>query len=85
MTNWSDGTVTANGLKLHYYRTGGEKPQVVFNHGAMDDGLCWTRVVKVLEKDYDVIMVDARGHGKSASGQGDYSSAPSKRSKCPSC
>lgn len=22
----------------------------------MDDGLCWTRVVKELEQDYDVIM-----------------------------
>jgi N-formylmaleamate deformylase len=75
MSNWSDGYVTANGLKLHYYRTGGDKPQVVFNHGAMDDGLCWTRVVKELEKDYDVIMLDARGHGKSASGNGDYTSA----------
>ena len=75
MPNWSEGTIQANGLNLHYYRTGGDKPKVVFNHGAMDDGLCWTRVVRVLEKDYDVIMLDARGHGKSASGNGDYSSA----------
>jgi N-formylmaleamate deformylase len=74
MSNWADGYITSNGLKLHYYRTGGDKPKVVFNHGAMDDGLCWTRIVKVLEKDYDVIMTDARGHGKSASGNGDYSS-----------
>lgn len=74
MSNWSDGYVTANGLKLHYYRTGGDKPKVVLNHGVMDDGLCWTRVAKALEKDYEVIMVDARGHGKSASGNGDYSS-----------
>jgi N-formylmaleamate deformylase len=73
MTSWTDGFVTANGIKLHYYRTGGNKPQVVFNHGAGDDGLCWTHVVKELENDYDVIMTDARGHGKSASGKKDYS------------
>ena len=73
MANWSDGFVTANSIKIHYYRTGGEKPQVVINHGAGDDGLCWTRVVLELEKDYDVILPDARGHGKSASGKGDYS------------
>jgi N-formylmaleamate deformylase len=48
---------------------------VIFNHGAGDDGLCWTRVAKELEKDYDVIMVDARGHGMTSSGTGDYSTA----------
>jgi len=73
MTPWADGYITANGIKLHYYRTGGNKPQVVFNHGAGDDGLCWTHVVKELENDYDVIMTDARGHGKSDSGKRDYS------------
>ena len=75
MANWSDGYVTTNGLKIHYYRTGGDKPKVVFNHGAGDDGLCWTRVTKELENDYDVIMIDARGHGKTSSGKGDYSTA----------
>ncbi|MFC1878711.1 alpha/beta fold hydrolase [Chloroflexota bacterium] len=73
MGNWSEGTINANGIKIHYYRTGGDNPPVVFNHGAGDDGLCWTHVAKALEKDYDVIMPDARGHGRSASGQGDYS------------
>lgn len=73
MSTWSDGCVTRSGLKLHYYRTGGSKPQVVFNHGAGDDGLCWTHVVQELERDYDVILTDARGHGKSGSGKGDYS------------
>ena len=73
MSRWFDGYVTANGIRIHYYRTGGDKPQVVINHGAGDDGLCWTRVVKELEKVYDVILPDARGHGKSAPGRGDYS------------
>jgi N-formylmaleamate deformylase len=73
MPKWSDGYVKTNGLRIHYYRTGGNKPQVVINHGAADDGLCWTRIVTELEKDYDVILPDARGHGKSASGKKDYS------------
>jgi pimeloyl-ACP methyl ester carboxylesterase len=73
MSQWTDGYVNANGLKLHYHRTGGNKPQVVFNHGAGDDGLCWTHVVRELQNDYDVIMTDARGHGKSDSGRRDYS------------
>ena len=70
---WADGYVEANGIRIHYYRTGGEKPPVVFSHGAMDDGLCWTRVVRELEDAYDCVMVDARGHGRSDSGHGDYS------------
>jgi len=73
MPQWIDGYVTVDGFKVHYYRTGGDKPQVVINHGAGDDGLCWTRVARELEEDYDVILPDARGHGKSASGKGDYS------------
>ena len=74
MTNWKDDYINVNGIKIHYYRTGGDKPPVVLNHGVMDDGLCWTRVAKELESDYDVIMLDARGHGFSDSGNGDYKS-----------
>jgi N-formylmaleamate deformylase len=73
MPPWADDFVFANSIKIHYYRTGGDKPQVVVNHGVGDDGLCWTHVVRELERDYDVIMTDARGHGKSDSGKGDYS------------
>jgi pimeloyl-ACP methyl ester carboxylesterase len=73
MSEWFDGYVTANGIKLHYNRTGGDKPIVVMNHGLGDDGLCWTHVAKQLEQEYDLILPDARGHGKSASGKGDYS------------
>jgi pimeloyl-ACP methyl ester carboxylesterase len=75
MSKWSDGSVNSNGLRIHYTRTGGDKPRVIFNHGAGDDGLCWTHVVRELENDYDCIMVDARGHGRSGCGKGDYSTA----------
>jgi len=72
---WADGFVGVDGRRIHYYRTGGDKPPIVFNHGAMDDGRCWTRVVRELEGAYDCVMVDARGHGRSDSGNGDYGSA----------
>jgi pimeloyl-ACP methyl ester carboxylesterase len=48
---------------LHYTRTGGKKPPVVLAHGFSDAGLCWTPVAQALEADYDIVMVDARGHG----------------------
>ena len=66
MTSWQSGDIKVNKLTLHYTRTGGDKPPLVLAHGFSDDGLCWTPVAKLLEADYDVIMVDARGHGKSA-------------------
>jgi N-formylmaleamate deformylase len=65
MSNWSEGQVYTNGVNLHYYRTGGDKQPVVLLHGFTDNGLCWTRVARDLEQDYDVIMFDARGHGLS--------------------
>jgi N-formylmaleamate deformylase len=65
MADWHSGDIVANGIKLHYYRTGGHKPPLVLSHGITDNGLCWTRVARVLEADYDVVMVDARGHGLS--------------------
>jgi len=32
----------------------------------MTNGLCWTDLAHTLEKEYDVIMPDARGHGRSS-------------------
>lgn len=72
MSNWFSGDLTANGINIHYHRTGGDKPPLVVSHGFSDNGLCWTRVAQVLEKDYDVIMPDARGHGLSDAPEGPY-------------
>jgi N-formylmaleamate deformylase len=73
MPHWTEGFIRANNIKIHYYRTGVGKPVVVLNHGAGDDGLCFMRVARELEVDYDLILPDARGHGRSGSGKGDYS------------
>jgi len=63
MSSWQEGDVTLAGVRLHYTRTGGTKPPLVLAHGVTDDGSCWTPVAENLAPDYDVIMVDARGHG----------------------
>src|SRR5262245_28137227 len=65
MAEWTTGTCEANGISVHYLRTGGNKPAVVLLHGLMTSGACWTSVARALERDYDVIMPDARGHGNS--------------------
>ena len=75
MSTWQSGDIEVNGLVLHYTRTGGAKPPVVLAHGFSDDGLCWTPVAEALETDYDVVMLDARGHGRSAAPQQGYGSA----------
>jgi N-formylmaleamate deformylase len=62
---WASGDIQANGIRLHYARTGGAKPPLVLVHGFSDDGLCWTPVARVLEETYDILMPDARGHGHS--------------------
>ena len=66
ITTWPEAYVEANGINLHYWRTGdGSKPPFVLCHGFSDNGLCWTPVARALEADFDVIMYDARGHGLS--------------------
>jgi N-formylmaleamate deformylase len=63
--DWQTGYVETNGIRLHYTRTGGEMPPIVMGHGVTDAGPCWTPVAEALAADYDVITVDARGHGRS--------------------
>lgn len=65
MDGWTSGFVETNGLRLHYTRTGGGGPPVVLTHGVTDDGLCWAPIARALAPGYDLIMVDARGHGRS--------------------
>ena len=69
MATWQSDVIEINGLRLHYTRTGAgalqAKPPVVLAHGFSEDGLVWTALAEVLEDQYDVIMPDARGHGRS--------------------
>jgi pimeloyl-ACP methyl ester carboxylesterase len=75
MGQWQSGDVTANGIEIHYTRTGGSGTPLVLNHGATDNGLCWTPVAKALEADHDVVMPDARGHGLSGAPADGYGTA----------
>jgi pimeloyl-ACP methyl ester carboxylesterase len=66
MTGWNIAVCETNGIKLHYTRTGGGKPILVLLHGLTANGACWTGLAHLLEKEYDIIMPDARGHGESS-------------------
>jgi pimeloyl-ACP methyl ester carboxylesterase len=66
MANWTSAVCAANGIDLHYLRTGGSKPPVVLLHGLTGNGACWSPLARALEAEFDVVMPDARGHGNSS-------------------
>jgi pimeloyl-ACP methyl ester carboxylesterase len=57
--------VMTNGTRLHVYRTTTAKQPLVFAHGIMDDGLCFLPVAEQLADDFEIVLYDARGHGRS--------------------
>ncbi len=65
MKAWSTAICETNGIAIDYARSGGNKPPLILLHGLTANGACWTAVAHALEGEYDVIMPDARGHGKS--------------------
>jgi N-formylmaleamate deformylase len=75
MTSWQASDIAVHGLRLHYTRTGGAKPPFVLAHGVGDDGLCWTTVAEAFAPKYDVVMVDACGHGRSDAREQGYGPA----------
>ena len=63
---WQSGTVSVSGGFLAFHRTGGAGIPLVLSHGLTDNGLCWGRLATALAPDFDVIMLDALGHGNSS-------------------
>jgi len=59
------GVCESGGVNIHYLRTGGSKPPVILLHGLTGSGACWSPLARLLEDAFDVVMPDARGHGKS--------------------
>lgn len=69
---WQTAICETNGIDIHYTRTGRNGLPVVLLHGLAAGGVCWTLLARELERDYDVIMPDARGHGKSSVPEAGY-------------
>ena len=71
--NWESASVMSNGIRIHYWRTGGEgKPVMIMAHGTTDYGLSWASLAAKFQTDYDIIMYDARGHGFSGKPEWPY-------------
>jgi len=65
--------IQTNNIQLHFERFGGNNQHLIMNHGITDNGRCLLRLGKYLASRYDVILVDARGHGLSDSPPTGYS------------
>ena len=66
MVTWQRQVVRVGALGLHVARAGRSgAPALVALHGIGDDGACWTEVADDLAADHDVVLLDARGHGRS--------------------
>lgn len=63
--NLTEFYTTANGIRLHGYRTGNDRPPLVFAHGITDNGMCFAPIAMQLADAYEIILYDARGHGES--------------------
>jgi N-formylmaleamate deformylase len=72
MTNWTCGVCEASGINIYYTRTGGPKPPLVLLHGLTGSGACWSPLARALQDEYDVVMPDARGHGRSSTPRNGY-------------
>lgn len=66
LARWSSGICGANGIDIHYLRTGGDKPALIALHGLLGSGACLSPLARVLEGRFDVLLPDARGHGRSS-------------------
>jgi pimeloyl-ACP methyl ester carboxylesterase len=64
--SWAKGRIDVPDGHIAYHRTGTQGPAVVLSHGLTDNGLCWSRTAEVLCREFDVIMLDSRGHGDSS-------------------
>jgi len=70
---WESAYAGVNGIRIHYWRTGGEgKPAIVMAHGITDYGMNYASLAEKFEADYDIIMYDARGHGLSDKPENPY-------------
>lgn len=74
--SWQSGEVAVSRGRLGWHRTGGAKPPLVLVHGLTDNGLCWSRLAIALAARFDVIMLDARGHGTSTRVPDDETAGP---------
>ena len=69
---WTDDFLIFDDVKLHYVRTRRRQAPLLLLHGITDSVPEWARFARTLEADYDLIMLDTRGHGLSSAPPPDF-------------
>lgn len=64
-TEFRDGYVAANGIRLHYVDWGGDGPPALLLHPTSFHAHVWTPYVRRLQPRFHCYGLDARGHGDS--------------------
>lgn len=65
MATWHTGELAVNGVRLHYERANTGEPALLFVHGLTDSGHYWRPVLDRLGTGHELVLYDARGHGRS--------------------
>ena len=59
-------TTQSRGVEIHYdVYADGDRPWLVFAHGAGGNGTCWWQQVPDFFDDYNIVTFDHRGFGRS--------------------
>jgi pimeloyl-ACP methyl ester carboxylesterase len=62
-TGQTGSFVNANGINM-YHESFGSGKSVIFLHGSMGTGRVWKPYISILSNDFNIILPDVRGHGK---------------------
>jgi len=67
------GAFEHDGVRFHYDISGVGHKNIILQHGLSDFSLCWGNMITDLSnEDYRVLMMDARGHGRSGKPESGY-------------
>ncbi len=72
MSTWQAGELLINGVHIYYERSGSGQPALLFVHGLTDSGHYWRPILGQLPPGYELVLYDARGHGRSEQPPGGY-------------
>src|SRR4051812_29358867 len=65
LSDYSQTALATGDVPIQSYRLRKNKPALLLLHGFTDAAVCWNRVLPILELDFDLLLIDARGHGRS--------------------
>jgi N-formylmaleamate deformylase len=63
LTGFLEIPIATGDAAIQCYRLRKDKPSLLLLHGYTDSAVCWNRLVPVLAPNYDLVLIDTRGHG----------------------